>query len=52
MATLLSIKAGTTHTEVIRWASDVVAYKAITGITKAAPPSITAVAHGLKQAGR
>ena len=44
----LSIKAGTTHTEVIRWASDVVAYKAITGITKAAPPSITAVAHGLK----
>ena len=48
MATLLSIKAGTTHTEVIRWASDVVAYKAITGITKAAPPSITAVAHGLK----
>jgi len=48
MTTSLSIKAGTTHTEVIRWASDVVAYKAITGITKTAPPSITAVAHGLK----
>jgi hypothetical protein len=48
MTTALSIKAGTTHTEVIRWASDVVAYKAITGITKTAPPSITAVAHGLK----
>ncbi len=48
MTTALSIKAGTTHTEVVRWASDVVAYKAITGITKTAPPSITAVAHGLK----
>lgn len=46
--TTLSIKAGTTHTEVVRWASNVVAYKAITGITKTAPPSITAVAHGLK----
>ena len=48
MTTALSIKAGTTHTEVIRWASDVVAYKAINGITKTAPPSVTCVAHGLK----
>lgn len=48
MATKLTIPAGTTHAEVIRWASDVVAYKAISGISKSAPAAVTVPSHGLK----
>lgn len=38
---------GSTFKEVIRWESSTKAYKTITGITKAAPCVITAVAHGI-----
>lgn len=48
MATKLTIPAGTTYTKVVRWASDVVAYKAISGISKTAPAAVTAPSHGLK----
>jgi hypothetical protein len=48
MATKLTIPAGTTYTKVVRWASDVVAYKAISGISKTAPVVVTAPSHGLK----
>ena len=48
MTTSLSIKAGTTHVEVVRWESDVVAYKAISGIQKSAPAAVTAAGHSLK----
>jgi hypothetical protein len=48
MATKLTIPAGTTHAEVVRWASDVVAYKAISGISKSAPAAVTVPSHGLK----
>ncbi len=48
MTTKLTIPAGTTYTKVVRWASDVVAYKAISGISKTAPAAVTAPSHGLK----
>ncbi len=48
MTTKLALAAGQTHVEVVRWESDVVAYKAISGVSKAAPTAITAVGHGLK----
>ena len=38
---------GSTFSEVLRWESSTKVYKTITGITKAAPTVITAVAHGL-----
>lgn len=38
---------GSTFKEVIRWESSTKAYKTITGISKAAPCVITAVAHGI-----
>lgn len=38
---------GSTFKEVIRWESSTKAYKTITGITKAAPCVITAIAHGI-----
>ena len=38
---------GSTFKEVIRWESSTKVYKTITGITKAAPVVITAVAHGI-----
>lgn len=48
MTTKLALAAGQTHIEVVRWESDVVAYKAISGVSKAAPTEITSVGHGLK----
>lgn len=44
----ISLPAGETHTEVVRWESDVVAYKAITNVANSAPASVTAPGHGLK----
>lgn len=38
---------GSTFREVIRWESSTKVYKAITGITKAAPVVITSTAHGI-----
>lgn len=38
---------GSTFKEIIRWESDIKTYKNITNITKAAPCTVTAVAHGL-----
>lgn len=38
---------GSTFSEVLRWESATKVYKTITGITKAAPVVITAVAHGM-----
>lgn len=38
---------GSTFSEVLRWESATKVYKTITGITKAAPTVVTAVAHGL-----
>jgi hypothetical protein len=46
--TTLALKAGETHSEVVRWESDVVAYKAISGIDKTAPAAVTAPSHGIK----
>lgn len=43
----LEICKGATFTRVLRWESSTVLFRAITGITKAAPPVITAVGHGL-----
>lgn len=44
----LSILQGDTFTRVVRWESPPFIYKAITGITTAAPAVVTAIAHGLK----
>lgn len=44
----LVIRQGETFTRVIRWESPPFIYKAITGISQAAPAVITAVGHGLK----
>lgn len=41
------IYQGSTFREVLRWESPEITYKAITGITKAAPAVVTAVGHGL-----
>jgi hypothetical protein len=43
----LEICKGKTFEQVFAWESDQVVYKPITGITKAAPPVITCVGHGL-----
>lgn len=48
MTTKLALAAGQTHIHVVRWESDVVAYKAISGIQKSAPAAVTAAGHGLK----
>lgn len=48
MTTKLALAAGQTHVEVVRWESDVVAYKAISGIQKSAPAAVTAAGHSLK----
>lgn len=42
----LKMYQGSTFKEVLRWESSTKVYKPITGITKAAPVVITAVAHG------
>lgn len=42
-----SMSQGSTFNEVLRWESSEKVYRPITGITKQAPISITAVAHGL-----
>jgi hypothetical protein len=44
----LTILQGDTFTRVIRWETPPFIYKAITGITAAAPAVVTAIAHGLK----
>lgn len=41
------IYQGSTFKEVIRWESNVITYKPITGITKAAPMVVTAVGHSI-----
>lgn len=43
----LEICKGVTFSRVFRWESSTVVFKAITAITKAAPPVITATGHGL-----
>jgi len=43
----LSIRQGETFQRVIRWEKPPFIYKAITGVTQAAPVRITAVGHGL-----
>lgn len=48
----LKIYQGSTFEEVLRWASSTKVYKPITGITKAAPAVITAVAHGCPEGWR
>ena len=48
MPTKLTIPAGADYTKIVRYESDTVGFVAISGITKAAPPSVTAVGHGLK----
>jgi hypothetical protein len=45
--TALEITKGKTFSRVIRWASEPYLYKAITGITKAAPVVITSAAHDI-----
>jgi hypothetical protein len=45
----LEICKGKTFEQVLAWESDQVVYKAITGISKAAPPVISCVGHGLVQ---
>lgn len=42
----LAICKGATFSKVLRWESSTVVYKTISGITKAAPPVITATSHG------
>jgi len=44
----LVILQGDTFTRVVRWETVPFIYKAITGITQAAPAAVTAIAHGLK----
>jgi autotransporter adhesin len=44
----LTILQGDTFSRVIRWESPPFIYKAVTGITNAAPAVVTAIAHGLK----
>ena len=44
----LTIRQGETFTRIIRWETLPYVYKAITGVTQAAPVAITAVGHGLK----
>jgi hypothetical protein len=48
----LVIRQGETFLRVIRWETPPFVYKAITGITKAAPVRITAVGHGLQSGWR
>lgn len=43
----LEILQGATFTKVFRWASEILTYKAVTGITQSAPPVITAASHGV-----
>lgn len=43
----LTIKQGSTFNRVLRWESPPYIYKAITGITKAAPAVVTATGHGV-----
>jgi hypothetical protein len=44
----LTIQSGADHTEVVRYESDAVGFVAISGITRSAPASVSAVSHGLK----
>jgi hypothetical protein len=48
MSVKLTIPAGADHTETVRYESAVIGFVAVAGITKAAPPSVSAVGHGLK----
>lgn len=41
------VSAGATFQPVLRWGSDVLTSKAITGITQAAPAVVTAIGHGV-----
>lgn len=43
----LTIRQGGTFTRVLRWEAPPYIYKAITGITKAAPAVVTATSHGI-----
>lgn len=43
----LEILQGKTFSQVIRWESDEVVYKSISGITQSAPATVTCVGHGL-----
>lgn len=43
----LTIQKGATFSKVLRWEASPFVYKAITGITKAAPPVITAASHAV-----
>lgn len=43
----LVIEKGSTFTHLVRWATEVFTYKAITGITQAAPARVTSTAHGI-----
>lgn len=47
MAQNFTILQGKTFSQVIRWETKPIVYKAITAITKAAPARITATAHGI-----
>ena len=48
----LVIQEGETFIRVIRWETPPFVYKAITGITRAAPAVVTALGHGLKSGWR
>lgn len=43
----LTIEQGKTFTQVIRWATDGDAYRAISGVSSTAPVTVTATAHGI-----
>lgn len=43
----LTIRKGSTFSKVLRWESGTIVFKPVTGITAAAPPVVTATAHGL-----
>lgn len=48
----ITIRKGATFSQVLRWESLPLVYKAITAITKAGPAAITAAGHGLKEGWR
>lgn len=48
----ITVRRGESFSRLIRWESQPLVYKAITAVTKAAPVSITASTHGLKDGWR
>lgn len=48
----ITLIRGKTYAQVLRWEDTTLVYKAITAITQAAPVSITATAHGVKDGWR